>query len=358
MSTTLASRLVRPRIAITLGDVAGIGPEVIVKAIASGDVFAWADPLVIGHPDVLRRAVNLVGAPVEVVSVESLEAASEPSRHSVLSTQHLPLPCWNPSDDTAAHVPPARNDARAGRAAYEYLVAAIQAAKAGRVDAICTAPLSKAALHLAGLNFPGHTEILAEQCGVSEYAMMLYLPPGEMLRGPYGLGVVHVTLHTSIRNVPSLISTAAVLEKIRLVNDFLQRITGRTPRVGVCALNPHAGEEGLFGDEESRLIGPAVALAFTGGIAASGPFPADTLLKRACDGEFDAVVAMYHDQGHIALKLIGFHRAVNVTLGLPIIRTSPSQGTAFDIAWQGVAKPDGMREALRVAAKLAVGCNK
>ncbi|MBI5760622.1 MAG: 4-hydroxythreonine-4-phosphate dehydrogenase PdxA [Planctomycetales bacterium] len=369
MLTTPTFHAARPRIAITLGDVAGIGPEVIVKAIASGDVFTWAEPLVIGHPDVLRRAVQLVGATIEVVSVESLETNKELTRHSgnrtpsavlsteysALSTRHSMLPCWNPTDDAAAHVPPARNDARAGRAAFECLVAAIQAAKAGHVDAICTAPLSKAALHLAGLKYPGHTEILAEQCGVREYAMMLYLPPGEMLRGSNGLGVVHVTLHTSIRSVPGLLSTAAVLEKIRLVKDFMQRITGRSPRVGVCALNPHAGEEGLFGDEESRLIEPAVSLAITEGIAASGPFPADTLLKRACDGEFDAVVAMYHDQGHIALKLIGFHRAVNVTLGLPIIRTSPSQGTAFDIAWQGVAKADGMLEALRVAARL---CSK
>lgn len=359
MSNPPTTRPARPRIGITLGDVAGIGPEVIVKAIASGDVFTWAEPLVIGHPDVLRRAVQLVGAPIEVVSVESLDAVSELPRHSalstqysVLSTEHSALPCWNPTNDTAAHVPPARNDARAGRAAYEYLVAAIQAAKAGQVDAICTAPLSKAALHLARLDYPGHTEILAEQCGVREFAMMLYLPPGEMLHGPNGLGVVHVTLHTSLRSVPDLITTESVLEKIRLVHEFMQTISGRPPRVGVCALNPHAGEEGLFGDEESRQIGPAVAMAYGDGIAASGPFPADTLLKRACDGEFDAVVAMYHDQGHIALKLIGFHRAVNVTLGLPIIRTSPSQGTAFDIAWQGVAKPDGMLEAIRVAAKL------
>lgn len=338
---------VRPRIAITMGDVAGIGPEVIVKAIASGDVFAWSEPLVIGHPDVLRRAVQLVGAQIEILPVDSPASVGNLSHHS-------PLPCWNPSDDTAAAVPPGRNDARAGRAAYDYLVAAIQAAQAGTVDAICTAPISKAALHLAGLNYPGHTEILAERCGVCEYAMMLYLPPGEMLRGADGLGVVHVTLHTSLRSVPGLISAAAVLEKIRLVNAFMLRITGRSPRVGVCALNPHAGEEGLFGDEEPRLIAPAVAMAFTEGIAASGPFPADTLLKRACDGEFDAVVAMYHDQGHIALKLIGFHRAVNVTLGLLIIRTSPSQGTAFDIAWKGIAKPDGMLAALRVAARLCV----
>ncbi len=324
----------RPRIAITMGDVAGIGPEVIVKAIAVGDVFSWAEPVVIGHPDVLRRAVQLVEAPLEIVSVASLEAGREQTHHSPPTT-HRSLPCWNPSDDAPASVPSGRNDARAGRAAFDYLVAAIQAAQTGAVDAICTAPISKAALHLAGLNYPGHTEILAERCGVREYAMMLYLPPGELLRGSDGLGVVHVTLHTSIRSVPGLISTAAVLEKIRLVHSFMQRITGRSPRVGVCALNPHAGEEGLFGDEEPRLIAPAVAMAFTEGIAASGPFPADTLIKRACDGEFDAVVAMYHDQGHIALKLIEFHRAVNVTLGLPIVRTSPSQGTAFDIAWKG-----------------------
>jgi 4-hydroxythreonine-4-phosphate dehydrogenase len=165
--------------------------------------------------------------------------------------------------------------------------------------------------------------------------------------------VAHVTLHTSIASVPALITHAAVNKTIGLVHTFMQRVGCASPRVGVCALNPHAGELGLFGDEERRVIAPAVQQAVLRGINAAGPYPADTLLKRAVDGEFDGVVAMYHDQGHIALKLIGFGRAVNVTLGLPIVRTSPSHGTAFDIAWQGVADAAGMIAALSVAADLA-----
>ena len=244
-------------------------------------------------------------------------------------------------------------DGRAGRGAYDYLVAATRAALAGEIDAITTAPLNKAALHAGGIDFPGHTEILAHECGVAEFAMMLYLPPGPEVRSPHGLGVAHVTLHTSIRSVPGLLTTDRIRETIELIDRFMRRIGCPAPRVGVCALNPHAGEGGLFGTEEADVIAPAVAAARQGGTAAAGPFPADTLLRRAVFGEFDGVAAMYHDQGHIALKLIGFERAVNVTLGLPIVRTSPSHGTAFDIAWQGQASCEGLVEAARVAAALA-----
>ena len=232
-------------------------------------------------------------------------------------------------------------------------MASTRAALCGEIDAITTAPLNKAALHAAGLDYPGHTEILAEECGVREFAMMLYLPPGESLHGPFGLGVAHVTLHTSIRSVPGLLTTQHIEETIHLIDRFLKRIGCESPRVGVCALNPHAGEEGLFGDEETTLIAPAVEAARRAGALATGPIPADALLRRAVHGEFDGVAAMYHDQGHIALKLIGFERAVNVTLGLPIVRTSPSHGTAFDIAWQGHARAEGFVEAVRTAAMLA-----
>jgi 4-hydroxythreonine-4-phosphate dehydrogenase len=183
--------------------------------------------------------------------------------------------------------------------------------------------------------------------------MMLYLPPGERIHSAHGLGVAHVTLHTSIRSVPGLLSRDAIREKIGLIAQFLHDIGCPRPRIGVCALNPHAGEEGLFGNEEQELIAPAVLSAAESGIDARGPLPADTLLKRAVAGEFDGVVAMYHDQGHIALKLIGFDRAVNITLGLPIVRTSPSHGTAFDIAWQGKADAEGMIGAIEIAARLA-----
>jgi 4-hydroxythreonine-4-phosphate dehydrogenase len=356
-----------PRVAITLGDVAGIGPEVVVRAVADPRVRSSCRPVFVGHPGVIRRALELAGVELAITVVDTLAAAHDDDSS---------VPCVNPAGDDAAQVPPGHDDARAGAAAFQYLIAATRAALTRDVDALVTAPLSKHALHLAGHNYPGHTEILAETCGVSDFAMMLYLPECRRLaprvehcaseagriaeasthgaRGlHYGLGIAHVTLHTSIASVPALITHAAVNRTIGLVHTFMQRVGCASPRVGVCALNPHAGEQGLFGDEERRVIAPAVQQAVLRGINAAGPFPADTLLKRAVAGEFDGVVAMYHDQGHIALKLIGFNRAVNVTLGLPIIRTSPSHGTAFDIAWQGTAEPTGMIEAIRVAVQLA-----
>ncbi len=336
----------RPRIAMTLGDVAGIGPEVVARGLVDERLRESCRPVVIGHPAVIDRARILIGANFNLVSVRTLADVDWSSSF---------VPCWNPSIDDAVDVPIGRIDARAGRAAYDCLVAATGAALRGEIDAMTTAPLNKAALHAAGINFPGHTEILAQECGVREFAMMLYLPPGEPLVGRFGLGVVHVTLHTSIRSVPGLLNVPHIRETIRLVDGFLKRIGCESPRVGVCALNPHAGEEGLFGDEESTSIAPAVEAARQLGINAIGPIPADALLRRAVRGEFDGVAAMYHDQGHIALKLIGFERAVNVTLGLPIVRTSPSHGTAFDIAWQGKARADGFLEAVRTAAKLVGG---
>ena len=332
-----------PRIGLTVGDVAGIGPEIVARALVDEPLRGFCRPIVIGHPAVMERAARLIGGTFKLVSV---------SHPDEIDWSSPAIPCWNPSDDDASAVPAGQIDARAGRAAYAYLVAAARAALEGKIDAITTAPLNKAALHAAGFHFPGHTEILAHECGVREFAMMLYLPAGKPLKGTYGLGVAHVSLHTSIRSVPGLLSIPRIRETIQLVSDFLKRIGCLDPRIGVCALNPHAGEQGLFGDEESTLIAPAVESAQKLGIQATGPIPADALLRRAVEGEFDGVAAMYHDQGHIALKLIGFERAVNVTLGLPIVRTSPSHGTAFDIAWKGHARADGFIEAVRTAALL------
>lgn len=335
-----------PTIALTLGDVAGIGPEVVVRACADARVFSTCRPVIVGHPEIARRAIAHCHLTLAVAEV------AKPDELSPLNT----LACWNPpaAPQNVIEVPPGHNDARAGRAAYEYLVAAANAALAKQIDAITTAPLSKAALHLAGLKYPGHTEILAEVCGVCDFGMMLFLPSGNAVKSPHGLGVVHVTLHTSIRSVSDLITKEGVAEKIELIDGFTRRIGCPAPRVAVCALNPHAGEEGIFGDEESRIIAPAVqSVRDRGRINVTGPLPADTLFRRAAAGEFDAVVAMYHDQGHIAFKLIGFQSAVNVTLGLPIVRTSPSHGTAFDIAWQRPTDPSGMIEAILIAAKLA-----
>ena len=332
-----------PVVALTMGDVAGIGPEVIARAVVDDRVQTFCRPLVVGHPAILEKAFSLIGQNVAFQTVTSpLEC--EWNRHAVA--------CWNPSDQDVLNVPVGQIDRRAGRAAYDYLVAAIRAALKGEIGAITTAPLNKAALHAGGLDFPGHTEILGKECGVPEFAMMLYLPPGPPLQGATGLGVAHVTLHTSIQSVPQLLTIPHIRETIGMVDAFLRRIGNAQPRVGVCALNPHAGEGGLFGDEETTLISPAVQEARDLGINAIGPIPADALLRRAVHGEFDGVAAMYHDQGHIALKLIGFERAVNVTLGLPIVRTSPSHGTAFDIAWKGQASAEGMIEAIRTAALL------
>jgi 4-hydroxythreonine-4-phosphate dehydrogenase len=331
----------KPLIAITLGDPAGVGPETIAGAWA--ELHRWCRPLVVGHPEILRRAVQLRGLQARVVTVKAPREA-QPSPEVV--------PCLPAGPDNALDISPGTIDARAGQAAYEALVAAARAALAGEVDAVTTTPLNKEALHEAGHHYPGHTELLAELCAVDDFAMMLYLAPGDPLRSPGGLAVVHVTLHTAMREIFAQLDGQSILAKARLADRFMRRISGSAPRIGVAALNPHGGEGGLFGDEEITLIRPAVERGLEEGLQLEGPIPADTLLIRARDGEFDAVVAMYHDQGHIALKLLGMHRAVNVTLGLPIIRTSVAHGTAFDLAWQGRADAGSLVEAVRIAARL------
>ena len=358
----------KPLIAVTMGDPAGIGPEIIVGAWSETVVHEWCRPLVVGHPEIIRRAVRLWQTGVEVVEIESPEQA-EPSPDVI--------PCIPCVSSDAIEVAPGTLDARAGQAAYDAVVTAIRLALAGQVDAITTAPLQKEALHRAGHNYPGHTELLAHVCGVDDYAMMLYLGPNEDMPSPAGLAVVHVTLHTALRKVFGELTEEAILVKARLADRFMTRLmlptAGRVthqkargkgdavriadprPRIGICSLNPHGGEGGLFGDEELRIIRPAVERGLAEGLRLEGPLPTDTLMVRARDGRFDAVVAMYHDQGHIALKLLGMHRAVNVTLGLPIIRTSVAHGTAFDIAWTRQAETGSMIEALRVASRLAAG---
>lgn len=335
----------KPLIALTMGDPAGIGPEVLVRAASDENLRRDVDMVAIGHPEILQRAATLLGLRLRLNPLET------PSESRDLAPDELG--CINPCGANVPDVELGSMSAAAGQAAFECLNAAARLALARDIDGITTAPLNKAALHAAGHKYPGHTEILGEICGVLNFGMMLYLPHSDVIRSANGLGVVHTTLHTSIRSVPELLSTESIREKIGLMHDFMKRLGCATPRVGVCALNPHAGEDGLFGDEETRLIRPAVVQAFESKIQADGPIPADALLRRAVGGEFDGVVAMYHDQGHIALKLIGFDRAVNITLGLPIVRTSPSHGTAFDIAGKGVASAVGMIAAIRVAAQLA-----
>jgi 4-hydroxythreonine-4-phosphate dehydrogenase len=364
-------RSAKPLIAVTMGDPAGIGPEIIAGAWTESVVHEWCRPLVVGHGGVMRRAAELWQTGLRVVEIDSPEDA-EPSAGVI--------PCLGSGSDEAAAVGPGVLDARAGQAAFDAVVTAVRLALAGRVDAITTAPLQKEALHRAGHNYPGHTELLAEFCGSSDYAMMLYLGPHEELLPPAGLAVVHVTLHTALRNVFGQLTPEAILSKARLADRFMSQLmparrasdvlpferhsnrppakkaaAAVRPRIGVCSLNPHGGEGGLFGDEERLVIRPAVERGLAEGLRLEGPLPTDTLMVQARDGRFDAVVAMYHDQGHIALKLLGMHRAVNVTLGLPIIRTSVAHGTAFDIAWRRQADTGSMIEALRVASRLAGG---
>jgi 4-hydroxythreonine-4-phosphate dehydrogenase len=333
----------RPLMALTMGDVAGVGPEVIARAWADSPLRDLARPFVIGSRAVLERALACVGARAAVQEVARPEDADPSARV---------IPCLEATDQDVSAVPPGRADPRAGRAAHDFLITAIDLALAGRVDAITTLPLNKEALHAAGIHQPGHTEVLADRCGVADHAMMLYLGPRPGTAGP-GLGVVHVTLHVALRRVFDLVTEEAVEAKIGLADRALRPLTGgRPPRVAVAALNPHAGEGGLFGDEESRVIAPAVARARAQGVDVVGPTAADTLFDRALAGDFDAVVAMYHDQGHVALKTVGFDRAVNVTLGLPVVRTSVAHGTAYDIAWTGRANTSSLIEAVRVAARI------
>jgi 4-hydroxythreonine-4-phosphate dehydrogenase len=337
----------RPRLAITMGDAAGIGPEVIVGAWTRPEVHTVARPLVVGHPDILRRAVQLLHQNVDVVEIDAENVAPERLPADVRT-----IACWPVCSDEVLDVPAGTVDRRTGEAAFQCVCAATRLVQQGHAEGIVTAPLSKAALHAAAHFYPGHTELLAELCGVREFAMMLYLPPGPAVRGPAGLGVAHVTLHQALRTVFHDLSTSAIVEKCRLADRVMRRLGAGEPRLAVAALNPHAGEAGLFGDEEIEIIAPAVAAAQAAGLNVAGPFPTDTLMMRARDGEFDAVVAMYHDQGHIALKLLGMNAAVNITLGLPIVRTSVAHGTAFDRAWQGTANADGMVAAIRTAALL------
>jgi 4-hydroxythreonine-4-phosphate dehydrogenase len=322
-----------PRLLFTLGDVAGIGPEIVARAWP--ELTQVCRPVVVGDLGWLGKGLKLVGSaarPCLVARVDEVEASPER------------VPCLAGSVEDLSSVAPARVSAAAGKAAYDFLCTAIDLTLAGAADGIVTAPLHKEGLRAAGLPYPGHTEILAERTGSSSFAMLLY---------SQGLGVAHVTLHMALRDVFRHLSTAAILDKIRLLDDMMTRLLGRKPRLGVAALNPHASDGGLFGDEEITLIRPAVVAAADAGITVSGPWPCDTLFVRARGGEFDGVVAMYHDQGHIALKLFGPRHAVNISAGLPIVRTSVAHGTAYDIAGKGVADAAGLVEAARVAAKLA-----
>ena len=275
-----------PRLLLTLGDAAGVGPEVTAAALADPSVPNLCRPAVVGDPALLRRAADVVNVRLTVEEVTGLTDwpdAAEPGA----------VRCWDPTGGAAANVPPGAVSAAAGRAARDWLLAAADLCLAGHADGVVTAPLNKAALAAGGVPHPGHTEILAERCGPRpgepvDVRMTLHLPPGPGLAGGNGLTVAHVTLHTSLASVPGLLTRARVAGTARLLDRFLARIGATRRRVGVCALNPHAGEGGLFGTEEEETIAPAVADARAAGIDCHGPLPADTLVRRAVAGEFDA----------------------------------------------------------------------
>jgi 4-hydroxythreonine-4-phosphate dehydrogenase len=313
------------RIAISMGDPCGIGPEVVARALAARPD---ADAIIYGDAGVLARAAGAAGVP-----------APPAGRIRAVTTL------------TADDVPPGRPNDAGGRAQLAYLAAATDAALAGEVAALVTAPISKQWIARAGFEFPGHTEYLASRAGAREFAMML---AGPRLR------VTVATTHVALRDVPRLLTVDGIASTIWLTAEALARRFGvGAPRVAVAGLNPHAGEAGRFGDEEERLVGPAIAAArarlAAGGVSAevSGPHVPDVVFREAAAGRFDAVVALYHDQGLIPLKLLHFDEGVNVTLGLPFVRTSPDHGTAYDIAGSGRARAESFLAALDLAARLA-----
>lgn len=327
----------KPIIAITMGDAAGIGPEIIVKSFATRDLFDLCRPVVVGDASILRREVDALGLPLAVETVERPEEAS--FREGVVPCIDLKL---LPPDFPYGQV-----SALAGNAAYRYIERAVRLCQSGEADAICTAPLNKEALHKGGYKFPGHTEILADLTGTEEYSMMLTTPK---------LKVIHLTTHVGLLRAIEMITPDRTYQVVKLAHDTLVRAGYDRPSVAVCGINPHAGENGLFGngEEEEKLI-PGIERARAEGIDVTGPYPADTLFFRAGRGDFDIVVACYHDQGHGPVKVLGIEAGVNITVGLKggVIRTSVDHGTAFDIAGRNKADERSLLEAIRTAAELA-----
>ncbi|AWB22425.1 4-hydroxythreonine-4-phosphate dehydrogenase PdxA [Methylobacterium currus] len=325
----------RPTIAITMGDASGIGPEIIMKALALPEVAAMCRPLVVGDAERLREAGSIVGSDLAVQAIASPEEASfAPGTVACIDLALIP----------PGH-PFGRVSPVSGEAAFRYIERAVQIVQAGQAAAICTAPLSKEALHAAGHKYPGHTELLAELTGTPEVSMMLVSPK---------LRVIHVTTHIGLIDAIARIEPGLVERVIARGHDTLVKAGIANPRIGVCAINPHAGENGLFGrGEEAEKITPAVQACQAKGWRVEGPLPADTLFFLAGRGDYDIVVAMYHDQGHGPIKVLGLEAGVNITVGLPVIRTSVDHGTAFDIAGKGIADAGSLVEALRQAVDLA-----
>lgn len=322
-----------PILAISMGDPAGIGPELCLRALCDPEVLACCRPAVFAHAATLGRVAAACGLPQPDSVTEPAEWATRPRAPCVVD-----CPC--PEADT---VVPGAPQAAGGRAAFACVKAAVAAIQSGQAAALVTAPASKEALHLAGLPYPGHTELLAELTGARDVRMLFHCNE---------LVVCLATIHVPYVTVPALLSREGVGCTIRMAADAAQRLGRSRPRIIVCGLNPHAGEAGLFGREELDIVLPAVEEARRAGLQIEGPIPADTAFLPERMRHTDIYVVMYHDQGLIPFKMLAFDRGVNVTLGLPIVRTSPDHGTAFDIAWKGVANPGSLREAVRLAARL------
>jgi len=335
-----------PIIAVTMGDPAGVGPEIAAKALASEEVYRISKPLVVGDASIMERAAGLVDRSLHINSIDDpLQAKFQLGTIDVIDQHTIDVRTFEFGKISSA----------AGHAAFEAVRKVIELAMAGRVDATVTGPINKEALNLAGHAFSGHTEIYANYTNTKDYSMML--AHGE-------LRVVHVSTHVSLKQACELVKKERVLSVIQLAHSAMQNFGMKHPRIGVAGLNPHASDGGLFGTEEQEEIAPAIAEARCCGIDAEGPIPPDTVFSKAAGGYYDIVVAMYHDQGHIPVKMSGFLwdnvratwksvQGVNITLGLPIIRTSVDHGTAFDQAWKGTASEESMVEAIRYAVNFA-----
>lgn len=322
-------------IAVTMGDPAGIGPEIIIKALAEGEL-SGTKAVVVGCAATFRGILGLGITPAaELRIIDDVSQANfAPGVINVIDE-----PLANPDA-----LVPGKVQKEAGDLAYRCVKRATELAMAGQVHAIATAPLNKEALHSAGHIYPGHTELLAKLTDSRDYAMVLYTDK---------LKVIHVSTHIALRKFLDTLSHERVETVIQMADTFLRRVGYENPRIAVAGVNPHAGENGLFGDEEIKIVGPSVEKMKAKGINVYGPCPPDTVFLQTYEGMYDMVVAMYHDQGHIPLKLMGFYDGVNITAGLPFIRTSADHGTAFDIAWTGKAKSESMAISIQLAVQLA-----
>jgi 4-hydroxythreonine-4-phosphate dehydrogenase len=337
----------RPIVGVTMGDAAGIGPEIVAKALSIREIHELCRPIVIGDAHVIEEIVGIIGVDARVNSLHDIgEAKSDLGTINVLDLSNIDL----------RNLRRGKLNAMAGKAAVQYVEKAVRLALDGKIHAIATAPINKEAINMAGFQYAGHTELLAHLTNTKNYAMMLIVG---------SLRVVHVTTHVSMRRACDMIRKNRVLDVIRLAYEALLGMGTERPRIAVASFNPHGGEGGLFGAEEIEEIKPAVDLARSEGLDVLGPLPADTVFVKARGGAYDAVVAMYHDQGHIPVKLLGLEwdekegrwtsvAGINVTIGIPIIRSSVDHGTAFGKAWKGYANPQSMIEAIRFAARVSL----